>query len=389
MAKTQPSRRSTVRTGSTAVPGAAGHFRTSVGTGTLFAEALVRLADEVDASLGRPDPFTIVDVGAARGELLTTLASIGLHPRWRLHGVDVVPPPAAADRRDVVIPGARGGHRRDRRERVVDDLPVEVVEHATDGLRRVLVDPETGDETLGPLVDGPDAVWLAEWWPLDTSEIGDRAEVGRPRDTAWSAAVRSLTRGVAIAIDYCHDRGDGQAGCCRRARSRATSAGRLVPRCRTGAATSPVTSRWTHAPRPAAQWRIVVVARPATRGPPHSVSTAEIRRGLAGASISYPRHSPRRRRRRGSFGAVGWATSAGSSSAWAFRCRLAGRPARLARSLRRRAGRGGARRPRRVPQQGRRPRGPAPPRQAAANETADGRRRTCRPVMTGGWSQRT
>ena len=46
--------------------GAAGHFRTSVGTGTLFAEALVRLADEVDASLGRPDPFTIVDVGAAR-----------------------------------------------------------------------------------------------------------------------------------------------------------------------------------------------------------------------------------------------------------------------------------------------------------------------------------
>ena len=89
MAKTQPSRRSTVRTGSppSQAPPDTSYLR---GHGTLFAEALVRLADEVDASLGRPDPFTIVDVGAARGELLTTLASIGLHPRWRLHGVDVV-----------------------------------------------------------------------------------------------------------------------------------------------------------------------------------------------------------------------------------------------------------------------------------------------------------
>ena len=321
--KTQPSRRSTVRTSSTAVPRRRrtlpylrGHrhaVRRGAGTAGRRSRRIAGPAGPVhDRGRGRGPRGAADDTGLDRSPPAMATA----------RGRRRASPGGAADRRDVVIPGARGGHRRDRRERVVDDLPVEVVEHATDGLRRVLVDPETGDETLGPLVDGPDAVWLAEWWPLDTSRIGDRAEVGRPRDTAWSAAVRSLTRGVAIAIDYCHDRGDragrdvvgGHAHGLRRRPTRR--------RCRTGAATSPVTSRWTHAPRPAAQWRIVVVARPATRGP-HAlgVNGGNPARTWRSAIDFLPRALTGRRRRRGSFGAVGWATSAGSSSAWAFRCR--------------------------------------------------------------------
>jgi SAM-dependent MidA family methyltransferase len=193
--------------------GAAGHFRTSVGTGTRFAEALVRLADEVDAALGRPDPFMIVDLGAARGELLTTIHSLGLDPRWCLHGVDIVPRPpqlAAGAAWSTQLPTDVTGMII--ANEWLDDIPVDVVEHAPDGLRVVLVDPSTGVEQLGPLVAGPDAAWLTEWWPLDSGGVGERAEVGRPRDTAWSQAVRSLSRGVAVAIDYSHDLADRAGG---------------------------------------------------------------------------------------------------------------------------------------------------------------------------------
>ena len=130
--------------------GAAGHFRTSVGTGTWFAQALVRLADEVDASLGRPDPFTIVDLGAARGELLTTLASIGLDPRWQLHGVDVVPRP------DVLPPGVGWSGTVPApvtglivANEWLDDLPATWSSTADRGFAPGAGGPGTGDETLG------------------------------------------------------------------------------------------------------------------------------------------------------------------------------------------------------------------------------------------------
>ena len=53
----------------------ADHFRTNVAV-PLFAEAVRRLADRVDAALGHPDPFDLVDVGAGRGELLHALGEV-------------------------------------------------------------------------------------------------------------------------------------------------------------------------------------------------------------------------------------------------------------------------------------------------------------------------
>ena len=54
----------------------AGHFRTSVHASPLFAAALRTLVERVDESLGRPERFEIVDVGAGRGELLTSLRAL-------------------------------------------------------------------------------------------------------------------------------------------------------------------------------------------------------------------------------------------------------------------------------------------------------------------------
>ena len=82
--------------------GPAAHFRTSVHASPLFAHALLRLLDRVDAALGRPDRLDVVDVGAGRGELLTQLAALAppaLADRLRLTAVELAPrpPDLAAD----------------------------------------------------------------------------------------------------------------------------------------------------------------------------------------------------------------------------------------------------------------------------------------------------
>jgi SAM-dependent MidA family methyltransferase len=152
--------------------GPAGHFRTSVHASPLFGAALLRLIEQVDAALGWPASFEVVDVGAGRGELLTTLrglmAGSALAGRVGLVGVELAERPAELDRSI--------GWRRDVPESItgmliatewLDNVPLDVAEVDEDGLvRRVLVDPVTGVETLGEGIDAADAYWLARWWPL-------------------------------------------------------------------------------------------------------------------------------------------------------------------------------------------------------------------------------
>jgi len=51
-----------------------------------------------------------------------------------------------------------------------------------------------------------DEKWLRAWWPT-TTDAGARAEIGRTRDEAWAAAVSTVERGLAVAVDYGHLRG--------------------------------------------------------------------------------------------------------------------------------------------------------------------------------------
>jgi SAM-dependent MidA family methyltransferase len=181
--------------------GPAAHFRTSVHASPLFARAVLALARAT--GLG-----TVVDVGSGRGELLVALHEID--PSLRLVGVEV------ADRPDRLpddvawtaqLPG-------DIEALVVanewlDNIPVDVVELASDGPRLVEVDGR-GEQRLGGRPSARDLDWLAAWWPL--REVGDRAEVGHPRDDAWAAVVRGLRRGVAVGIDYAHRLGGRPPG---------------------------------------------------------------------------------------------------------------------------------------------------------------------------------
>jgi SAM-dependent MidA family methyltransferase len=180
----------------------------------LFASALLRLITRVDVALGCPERLDVVDVGAGRGELLAALRALlaaepssgrrrGLAERVRFVGVEIAGRPGGLPREI--------GWRRDVPGDIVgvllatewlDNVPLDVAEIDADGrARRVLVDPATGLESLGPDVDAADRFWLARWWPAG---LGDRIEIGWPRDVAWADAVACVRRGCALAVDYGH-----------------------------------------------------------------------------------------------------------------------------------------------------------------------------------------
>ena len=169
------------------------HFRTSVSATPVYAAAVRALAGRVDDALGRPDPFDLVDVGAAGGELLQALPDVP--SRWRLTGVEVAPAPDAPVRWAAQVPELEGLLFANE---WLDDVPLDVV---FDG-RLVEVAPDGTERLDGPapadLLD-----WAARWWPQ-----GRRVEVGLTRDRAWAGAVAQVRRGLAVAVDYGHVLGD-------------------------------------------------------------------------------------------------------------------------------------------------------------------------------------
>jgi SAM-dependent MidA family methyltransferase len=154
------------------------HFRTNVAV-PLFATAVRRLAQRLDAAMGFPDPFDVVDVGAGGGELLAALTEVP--PRWRLTGVDLCEPWTAE------IPEVTGLLLANE---WLDAVPLDVVEDGS----LVLVD-SAGTESRGA---PHTSEWAETWWPAG------RAEIGASRDLAWAAAVARVRRGAAVAVDYGH-----------------------------------------------------------------------------------------------------------------------------------------------------------------------------------------
>lgn len=211
--------------------GPAAHFRTSVHASGVLATALSRLIEQVDAALGRPDRLDVVDVGAGRGELLhalaralaadatgppaspeiatgtaaapSTAAPVPLAHRVRLTAVERAPRPddlpAGIDWVHEVPTGVTGLLVATE---WLDNVPLDVAVPDGDGWRYLLVDPATGEESVGDPVDAADLAWLERWWPAPAESR--RAEIGRSRDEAWAAAVAKVARGLAVTVDYGH-----------------------------------------------------------------------------------------------------------------------------------------------------------------------------------------
>jgi SAM-dependent MidA family methyltransferase len=84
----------------------------------------------------------------------------------------------------------------------LDNVPLDVAEMNDDGELRYRL----AGGGLGEPVESADRAWIERWWPI--SRPGDAAEIGRPRDEAWLAAVGTLAHGLALAVDYGHTRDD-------------------------------------------------------------------------------------------------------------------------------------------------------------------------------------
>ncbi|MGW4239610.1 SAM-dependent methyltransferase [Streptomyces sp. NPDC004749] len=188
--------------------GPAGHFRTSVHASPLFATAVARLLAATARRLDT-DEVAVVDIGAGRGELLTGILAAagdcldGL--TVRPYAVERAPRPPGLDPRIEWCAHPPAGVRGLLfANEWLDNVPLDIAETGPDGVvRYVLVRPDGTEEPGGP-VEGPDADWLARWWPA--AGPGTRAEIGRSRDEAWAAAVGTLERGLAVAVDYAHAR---------------------------------------------------------------------------------------------------------------------------------------------------------------------------------------
>lgn len=180
------------------------HFRTAAHASAsgLLGAAVARLARATECE-------AVVDVGAGGGELLAAVSAAD--PGLRCCGVDVASRPERLPRnvawdaepavdRPTLLLGWE----------LLDVVPVPVLGVDDGGTPRVVEVAPDGTERLGGPPSAADLAWCAQWWPLDGAEPGSRAEVGRPRDDAWARLVGLLGvhGGVALAVDYGHDRGD-------------------------------------------------------------------------------------------------------------------------------------------------------------------------------------
>jgi SAM-dependent MidA family methyltransferase len=206
--------------------GPAAHFTTAAHgpTGRVLAEALLSFWP---VEQGSPVPSLVVDVGAGRGELAThLLAAVDrVEPTYaaapgraaphrpRMVAVDVVDRPEGLDDRIEWLRSPGGADLPDRLRGLEDVLvvahewldvvPCAVAEVDDAGvLREVLVEPETGAETLGTPLGGPDLDWTERHWR--PTEPGQRVEVGLARDRAWADLVSRVASGTLVAVDYGH-----------------------------------------------------------------------------------------------------------------------------------------------------------------------------------------
>jgi SAM-dependent MidA family methyltransferase len=196
------------------------HFTTS--SGPLVAERIAEIVREVDARLGHPADFTVVDIGCGDGGLLADVrersGDLATRARWvgvdvrpdRRSGIESVVSEAPAPLAIAPIRGVVMAHEW------LDEIPCDVVERDHDGVNRLVLVDRWGIQTLGPSLEDDDActefgvdaaearAWLERWWPL--REPGDRAELGTTRDRAWQWMSRLVDDGAILATDYGHVR---------------------------------------------------------------------------------------------------------------------------------------------------------------------------------------
>jgi len=201
--------------------GAAGDYFTSPDLHPIFARLLARQAAEMWERLGRPSPFTWVELGAGRGlfavDFLDWVKSALPEFAAALEYLTVEPGPRQGQRLSerLAEKGLAGAARRLENleqltpvtgcffsNELVDAFPVAVVTRAGGHLKEVYVTAPGGElkEKLGPLSNPAIAAAVARYAGL--LEEGCRAEVNLTALRWMRSVAEKLVRGFVITIDY-------------------------------------------------------------------------------------------------------------------------------------------------------------------------------------------
>jgi hypothetical protein len=126
------------------------HIRTSVHASVGYAAAMLRILIDVNGALRHPEQVDFVDVGADSGELAVQLGRIApSEPRTRLRitCVDLAPRPTKL-RGDIAWTATPADQISGLviANEWLDNIAVDVVQQTADGLRLVLVNPESAAE---------------------------------------------------------------------------------------------------------------------------------------------------------------------------------------------------------------------------------------------------
>jgi SAM-dependent MidA family methyltransferase len=201
--------------------GVAGDYFTSSDLHPVFARLVARQAAEMWSAMGRPQPFTWVEMGAGRGIFASDLLSwsTGALPEFAAVLDYVAIEPGSQQRQRIEARLAEKGMGGKVRllahleelapatgcffsNELVDAFPVSVVTRTGGRLKEIYVVAE-GDslrEKPGPISDPAVAAYVARYAP----QLGEghRMEVNRQAQVWMHAVAAKLTSGFVLTIDY-------------------------------------------------------------------------------------------------------------------------------------------------------------------------------------------
>ncbi|HEX9317262.1 MAG TPA: SAM-dependent methyltransferase, partial [Actinomycetota bacterium] len=203
----------------TRVPGSGGDYGTSPSLTPWFGRLVKRELSAMWDAVGRPDPFTVVEVGAGRADLAAAVLESAGHfrgaLRWRfverfgeiadLQRGRLGALAASAEWSEQLGPGphAPAGSGCVLAHEVLDNFPVHVLEVTPSGdVHEVYVGEEHGRliEHLGPLSDP--ALRSAAEAAQATLSPGHRLEVNLDLDGWMGEAAAAVARGYLLIVDY-------------------------------------------------------------------------------------------------------------------------------------------------------------------------------------------
>jgi SAM-dependent MidA family methyltransferase len=201
--------------------GVAGDYFTSSDLHPVFARLVARQAAEMWNAMGRPQPFTWVEMGAGRGVFATDFLSwsTGALPEFAAALDYVAIEPGSVQRERIQARLAGTGAKGQVRllanleelasatgcffsNELVDAFPVSVVTRTGGHLKELYIIAE-GDglsEKPGPISDPAVAAYIARY--AHQLEEGHRMEVNRQAQAWIHAIAAKLTSGFVLTIDY-------------------------------------------------------------------------------------------------------------------------------------------------------------------------------------------